>query len=85
MEKVKKLTQGERVLRTLLEAQGGWVSTKYFKQTMLISEVNGRMSELKNKGWDIETKDEKDQYGFAFHRILPKKEMTDEEKYDLYS
>lgn len=32
---------------------------------MLISEVNGRISELRSKGYDIETSKGKDRYGFA--------------------
>ena len=49
--------------------QGDGVSARYFKQVMLISEVNGRVSELRGKGYVIETSTEKDRYGFAFHRM----------------
>jgi hypothetical protein len=34
------------------------VSARYFKQVMLISEVNGRISELRGKGCVIETSGE---------------------------
>jgi hypothetical protein len=36
---------------------------------MLISEVNGRINELRSKGYDIETSRGKDPYGFAYHRL----------------
>ena len=36
---------------------------------MLISEVNGRISELRGKGYVIETSVEKDRWGFAYHRL----------------
>lgn len=49
---------------------GDWVSTRYFKQVMLISEVNGRMSELRSEGHLIETGDA-DRYGFRYHRLVP--------------
>jgi hypothetical protein len=71
----KKPTQCERVLQALLEANGDWVSNRYFKQTLLISEVNGRLSELKSKGWEIETSEHRDEYGFTFHRIKPKETL----------
>lgn len=66
---MKKPTQQERVLKALLDAKGGWVSTRHFKQVMLISEVNGRLSELKARGYEIETSDFTDEYGFRSHRI----------------
>ena len=31
------------------------VSARYFKQALLVSECNGRISELRSKGYDIET------------------------------
>ena len=50
---------------------GDGVSARYFKQIMLISEVNGRISELRGKGKDIETSVGRDRYGFAYHRLKP--------------
>jgi hypothetical protein len=46
-----------------------WVSGRYFKQVMYISEANGRISELRNKGFNVETHEEKDKFGFAYHRL----------------
>jgi hypothetical protein len=49
------------------------VSARYFKQVMLISEVNGRISELREKlrseGLAVESSKEKDRYGFVYHRL----------------
>jgi hypothetical protein len=50
---------------------GNGVSARYFKQVLLVSECNGRSSELRSKGYDIETSKEKDRYGFAYHRLKP--------------
>lgn len=59
------------------------MSARYFKQVMLISEVNGRISELRAKlateGLTIESSKVKDRYGFVYHRlkrIMPAAEMT---------
>lgn len=68
----KKPSQGERILKVLLDANGGWVSAKVFKIDMWITETNARISELRNKGYDVETKDERDEFGFAYHRIAVK-------------
>lgn len=70
-----KLTQREKVLKAFRDAEGQPVSTRYFKQQLLISEVNGRISELRADGFDIETLPERDEYGFALHvlRSEPKK------------
>lgn len=48
---------------------GDGVSARYFKQVMLISECNGRISELRAKGYIIDTSKVKDAYGFAYHRL----------------
>jgi hypothetical protein len=80
-----KKTQQQRVLEVLQSLrgdhdipeeyirrhpQGDGVSARYFKQAMLISEVNGRISELRGKGYEIETSTERDRYGFAYHRLV---------------
>ncbi|HEY9713624.1 MAG TPA: hypothetical protein V6C72_09145 [Chroococcales cyanobacterium] len=49
---------------------GDGISTRYFKQVMLISEVNGRISELRSKGYVIETSGVEDRYGFKYHRLM---------------
>lgn len=74
-----KLTQCEKVLKAFKEANGEPVSTRYLKQQLLISEANGRISELRGMGHVIETLPEKDEYGFALHilRSSPKKKVID--------
>jgi hypothetical protein len=47
------------------------VSARYFKQVLLVSECNGRISELRSKGYEIDTSKAKDRYGFAYHRLSP--------------
>ncbi len=78
-----KLTQQEKVLDVLRKAQGKPVSARYMKQTMLISETNARISELRNKGYDIETSKKRDDYGFAYHRLLPENDIEFNIKTDL--
>ncbi len=70
-----KITQRDKVLKAFKEANGEPVSTRYFKQQLLISEANGRISELRGMGYEIETLPEKDEYGFALHvlRSEPKR------------
>jgi hypothetical protein len=50
---------------------GDGISARYFKQVLLVSECNGRISELRGKGYQIETSVAKDRYGFAYHRLAP--------------
>jgi len=64
-----KKTQKQKVLEVLQKAEGEWVSTRYFKQQMLISEINARLTNLKDDGHVIETSPFRDEYGFAFHRL----------------
>jgi hypothetical protein len=37
---------------------------------MLISEVNGRISELRGKGYEIDTSVAEDRHGFKYHRLV---------------
>ena len=48
---------------------GDGISTRYFKQVMLISECNRRISELRSKGHRIETSEATNRYGFTYHRL----------------
>lgn len=91
-------TQRERILEVLRKVgrnffnptgytnmQDGhrWISSRYFKQVLLISECNGRISEARADGYDIATLDgEKDEYGFAYHRLVeePKKRVVSYEE-----
>jgi hypothetical protein len=52
---------------------GDGISARYFKQVMLISETNGRISELRadleKKNMTIESSSVKDAYGFRYQRL----------------
>ncbi len=84
---MKKLTQRENILQVLRDVNDGthtvpneylrqtpeglWLSSRYLKQIMLISEANGRISEARTDGYDIATLEGvKDPYGFAYHRLV---------------
>jgi hypothetical protein len=59
---------------TVAERNWSGVSLKWDKRClhnslMLISEVNGRISELRAKGYVIESSVGKDRYAFAYHRL----------------
>lgn len=68
-----KLSQADKILKVLLDANGDWVSARVFKRDLWISECNARISELRKKGYNIETGGT-DDYGFALHRIEPIKQ-----------
>jgi hypothetical protein len=81
----RKPTQQERIISILEQLRDGTldvdesfirrhpsgdgISTRYFKQVLLISECNGRISELRAKGYNIETSKVTDRYGFTYHRL----------------
>jgi hypothetical protein len=54
---------------------GDGVSSRYFKRVLLISECNGRISELRRKGFEIETSNTKDEFGLAYHRLKPQLDL----------
>jgi hypothetical protein len=80
-------TQQERILAVLRAVQSGeheipeqyirrhpsgdGVSARYFKQVLFISECNGRISELRALGHEIDTSEQKDPYRFVYHRLKP--------------
>jgi hypothetical protein len=43
---------------------------RYFKRVLWITEVNGRVSELRGKGFEIESSSERDPYGFVYLRLV---------------
>ena len=49
---------------------GDGISSRYLKRVLWITECNGRISELREKGYVIETSSEKDVHGFAYHRLV---------------
>jgi hypothetical protein len=50
--------------------QGGSV-VSLLQARALITEVNGRVSELRSKGYDIQSSTERDPYGFVYLRARP--------------
>ena len=73
---MKLPSQRQRILNELIEADGDWVSTNYFKTVMHLYECNARLSELKNRGHNIESSKFRDEFGFVSHRLIiaPKQE-----------
>jgi hypothetical protein len=81
----EKKTQQQRVLEVLQSLrgehdipeeylrrhpQGDGISVRYFKRVLWITEVNGRVSELRGKGYQIESSAERDPYGFVYLRLV---------------
>lgn len=66
----RKLTQKERVLKALSEANGEWVSGCYLNRGLGITQANARVKELKMEGYKIEESEHRDDYGFVFHRLV---------------
>lgn len=67
----EKPTQEQRVLKALVDAQGKWVSGRFFLQDMLLSQYHARIFGLQKKGYVVEASDDRDRYGFKFYRISP--------------
>lgn len=65
-----KPTQCEKVLRALENADGEWVSGRYFLQTLMLSQFHARIYELQSQGHNIEASKNTDQYGFKSYRIV---------------
>lgn len=66
----KKLTQKEKVLKALTDANGGWVSGGYLNRGLFITQANARLKELIKEGYKIEHSDHRDEHGFCFHRLV---------------
>jgi len=49
---------------------GDGVSVAYFKRVLWITEVNGRVSELRSKGYKIQSSSERDPHGFVYLRLV---------------
>ena len=65
----QKLTQEQRILKTLIEANGKWINGRYFIQTMMISQAHTRIKELEQKGHNIKHSDFVDEFGFKSYCI----------------
>lgn len=74
MEK-EKLTQEQRVLNALIEANGEWVNGRYFLHTLHLSQFHTRIHTLQNEkyryGYDgvIEASEFRDEYNFKSYRL----------------
>lgn len=81
---IKKPKQTEKILEALRFAKvnnNGWVSGRYFLQTLLLSQYHARIFELERKGYVIE-RGSKDEYGFFSYRLgkEPAKDLFNYEK-----
>lgn len=72
-----KPSQEERILDKLIQANGNWVSGRYFIQTMMISQAHARILSLQKKGNKIEASTFTDEYGFKAYRLAH--EVTNQE------
>lgn len=71
----EKLTQEEKILKVLQDANGGWVNGQYFLREMFLSQYHARIWGLQKKGYKIEASEEKDIYGFKSYRLLSKETL----------
>lgn len=75
-------TQERRVLKALLDAEGGWVSGQYFLREMYLSQYHARIFSLQRDrekyGYEgfIEASPFKDQWGFKSYRLVKERQMT---------
>ncbi len=67
----KKGSQADRILQSLISAEGKWVSGTYFLRTLFLSQFHARIWDLENVyGWKIEHSEDTDEFGFKSYRIL---------------
>lgn len=64
------MTQAEKVLQKLKEANGEWVNGRYFLHTMFLSQYHARIFDLQKKGYEIESSDFTDEHGFKSYRLI---------------
>lgn len=70
-------TQAGKVLKVLLDADGGWVNFQYFVRTMYLTQAHSVIFNLERKfGWNIEHSDFTDEHGFKSYRIEKKPEQA---------
>jgi biotin operon repressor len=63
-------TQEQRVLKTLEDAGGAWVSGQHFLNAMRLSQYHARIWALQRKGVPIEASPFTDDYGFKSYRLM---------------
>lgn len=70
-----KPTQCAKVLEALENANGEYVSGRYFIQNMMLSQFHTRIFELQEKGHNIEASSFKDSYGFKSYKLISKETL----------
>jgi hypothetical protein len=68
------MTQHERILQILKDANGDWVCGQYFNDPPVrISQFHTRIHELQKAGYKIIPSDFKNEYGFKSYRLATDK------------
>jgi hypothetical protein len=67
---IKKPTQCQKVLKALEDAEGHWVSGRYFLTTLLLSQYHARILELERKGYEIIHSPFTDEFGFKSYKLV---------------
>lgn len=75
-EPIKKVSQCERILNVLKDAQGQWVNGQTFGRGMMISQYHARIWQLQREGHNIEASKETDKYGFKLYRLRQEKSQS---------
>lgn len=63
------MTQAEKILQALDEANGAWVSGQYFLRTLYLSQYHARIFDLQRKGHTIEASPFVDEHNFKSYRL----------------
>lgn len=82
----KKPTQHEKIMKALEDArdgilksefvkEGGWVNKQYFSRVLWLTKSDARVSELRQKGIEIEYSDFHDEFGFKSYRLKKKETL----------
>lgn len=68
----KENSQEGKVLKVLLDADGGWINKQYFVRTLYLTQAGRAIYMLENKyHWVIEHSDFTDEWGFKSYKIVP--------------
>src|SRR4051794_12666725 len=67
----KEGTQEWRVLRCLLDAEGGWINKQHFIRDMYLTQAGRAIFELQNRfHWPVEASTFTDEFKFKSYRIV---------------
>jgi hypothetical protein len=67
---MKKESQENRVLKILIDADGGWVPGQYFLRTIMLSQYHRAIFNLQKRGNKIEASKFVDEHGFKSYRLI---------------